>query len=83
MLVILIPRTPFDFFIGPCKGTLVYHDVAPDADGEYEARLEVDRSTPPSARFLIDEYIRSSVAGLQPEVKRKIGSFVEAFNSIE
>ena len=44
--------------VGKCKGSIKYPDVTPDCDQDYEAQIEVDQSTPPSARALIDAYVR-------------------------
>ena len=63
-------KFPFDFAFevhwrvdlagsGPCKGVLKFPDVTPDCDGEFEATFEVDRSTPPAARGVLDAFVRS------------------------
>lgn len=67
---------------GPCSGTLTYPDVTPDEDGEFETKFEVDASTPPSARSVLDAYVRPSGTGLQPAVAAKIRTFVEEFNAM-
>ena len=62
---------------------LQYEDVSADTEGEYEAICEVDRSSPPQARFVLDTYIRNEAEGLRPCISRKIKEFVGAFNAIE
>ena len=64
---------------GPCKGTLKYPDVTPDCDGDYEAVFEVDRSTPPKARAVLDAYVRSAGDGLQPAVAAQIQKFIDEY----
>ena len=66
---------------GPCKGSLKYPDVTPDCDGDYEAQFEVDRSTPPKARAVLDAFVRSSSEGLQPAVAAQIQLFIDEYNT--
>ena len=68
---------------GPCKGSLNYPDVTPDAEGEYETTFEVDPSTPPSARQVLTSYIKSSSSGLQPAIATAFAAFVSEFNAME
>ena len=66
---------------GPCKGTLKYPDVTPDCDGEYEAQYEVDRSTPPKARAVLETFVRSASQGIQPAVSAQIQKFIDEYNT--
>lgn len=66
---------------GPCKGTLTFPDVSPDCDGEYEALCEVDRTTPPAARALLDAYVKNPSQGLRPAICAAIQTFVDEFNA--
>lgn len=63
------------------KGTLRYPDVTPDNDDEYDTLLEVDQLTPPEARSLIDEFVKSSRTGLQGVVREKLRLFMADFQA--
>lgn len=60
-----------------------YPDVTPDCEGEYETTMEVDRSTPPQARAVLDNFVKLSGTGLQPAISKQIKAFVDEFNAIE
>lgn len=85
-------KFPFDFSFevhwrvdlagsGPCKGVLKFPDVTPDCDGEFEATFEVDRSTPPAARGVLDAFVRSPSEGLRPAIASAIETFMTDFQA--
>jgi hypothetical protein len=69
--------------IGPCTGSLTFPDVTPDSEGEYDAQMEVNSSTPPAARAILDQFVRNSAQGLRPSIEKQISVFIEEFNKFE
>lgn len=67
--------------IGSCKGTLKYPDFTPDCDGEYDVLYEVDKHTPPAARGVLDAFVRTGAAGIQPAVRTALGTFIAEYKN--
>lgn len=51
-------------------------------EGEFETKFEVDGSTPPAARAMLERYVKPSGAGLQTSVAAQIKAFVDDFNAM-
>jgi hypothetical protein len=69
--------------IGPCSGSLTFPDVTPDCEGEYEAQMEVNSTTPPQARAVLNQFVANASQGLRPAIDQKIQQFMQEFNQIE
>jgi len=68
---------------GPCSGSLTFPDVTPDSEGEYDATMEVNSQTPPSARAVLDQFVKNAAQGLRPAIDARIQVFMNEFNKIE
>lgn len=66
---------------GAAQGTLKYVEVDNACDGDFEPPTCTTRNCPADARRLVDQYVKSSSAGLQAVVAERIASFTAEFTT--
>ena len=67
--------------IGRCTGEIKFPDVAPDANGEFESSMTVDALSPPAAKGIINDFVKSDSNGFNKALQTSINKWIKDFEA--